>query len=167
MKVCKGDSETMGKEVVVTLEGLKKLEEELDYLKSVKRREISERIKEALGFGDISENSEFDEAKNEQASVEAKILTLEEVLRNAKVIDEDDVRTDAVSVGTRVRVFDVEFKEEIEYTIVGSTESNPLENKISNESPIGSALMGQKVGTKIKVDVPAGQIELKILEINK
>lgn len=155
------------KEVVLTYEGLKKLEEELTQLKSVKRLEIAERIKQALSFGDLSENSEYDEAKNEQAQVEGRIVVLENMLKNAKVIDEDEVSTDAVSLGSKVKLYDEEFEEEIVYSIVGSTEANPAQFKISNESPVGAALMGKKVGNTIEVSVPDGVIKFKILEISK
>jgi transcription elongation factor GreA len=155
------------KEVVLTYEGLKKLEEELTQLKSVKRLEIAERIKQALSFGDLSENSEYDEAKNEQAQVEGRIVLLETMLKNAKVIDEDEVSTDAVSLGSKVKLYDEEFEEEIVYSIVGSTEANPAEYKISNESPVGAALMGKKVGSVVEVSVPDGVIKFKILEISK
>src|SRR5690242_12335530 len=127
------------KEVVLTYEGLKKLEDELEVLKGVKRREIAERIKQALSFGDISENSEYDEAKNEQAHIEGRIVQLENMLKHAKVIDEDEVSTDAVSLGSKVKLLDMEFDEEVEYYIVGSTEADPGKFKISNESPVGSA----------------------------
>lgn len=155
------------KEVILTYEGLKKLEEELETLKSVKRREIAERIKTALSFGDISENAEYDEAKNDQAYVEARIAHIENMLKHAKVIDEDDITTDTVGLGTKVRVFDVDEKEETEYTIVGSTETDPMNFKISNESPIGSALIGKAVGAEVKINVPDGIITLKVLEIYK
>ncbi|EMS71002.1 transcription elongation factor GreA [Ruminiclostridium cellobioparum] len=155
------------KEVVLTYEGLKKLEEELEFLRGTKRKEVAERIKQALSFGDISENSEYDEAKNEQAQVEGRIVQLESMLKHARLIDEDDVKTDVVSLGSRVRLFDVEFEEEVEYLIVGSTEANPLKSKISNESPVGAALMGHKVGEIVEVQVPDGAIKFKILEISK
>lgn len=155
------------KEVVLTYEGLKKLEEELEYLKGIKRREIAERIKQALSFGDISENSEYDEAKNEQAHVEGRIAQLETMLKHARVIDEDEVSTETVSVGSKVRLLDMEFDEEVEYSIVGSTEADPGKFKISNESPVGSALMGKKKGSIVEVVVPDGVIKFKILEINK
>ncbi len=155
------------KEVVLTYEGLKKLEEELEFLRGTKRKEVAERIKQALSFGDISENSEYDEAKNEQAQVEGRIVQLESMLKHARLIDEDDVKTDAVGLGSRVRLFDVEFEEEVEYLIVGSTEANPLKSKISNESPVGAALMGHKVGEIVEVQVPDGAIKFKILEISK
>ena len=155
------------KEVVLTYEGLKKLEEELEFLKRVKRMEIAERIKQALAFGDISENSEYDEAKNEQAQVEGRIVQLENMLKNAKLIDEDEVSTDAVSLGSKVKLLDMEFDEEVEYHIVGSTEANPSKSKISNESPVGSALIGKKKGNVVEVAVPDGVIKFKILEITK
>lgn len=156
-----------GKEVILTYEGLKKLEEELEQLRGPKRMEIKERIKVALSFGDISENSEYDEAKNEQAYVEGRIIQLETMLKNARVIDEDDVSTDKVTIGSKVRILDVEYKEEIVYTIVGSTEADPSKFKISNESPVGSALMQKKKGNVVEVMVPDGILKFKILKIEK
>ena len=155
------------KEVVLTYEGLKKLEEELDYLKTTKKKEVAERIKEARGFGDLSENSEYDDAKNEQAEVEARIITIENMLRNAKVISEDDIDSKTVQIGNKVTVLDVEFNEEIEYIIVGATEVDVMNNKISNESPMGEALLGKKKGDKVKVAAPIGEIEYKIVNITK
>lgn len=155
------------KEVILTYEGLKKLEDELEYLKTTKKIEVAERIKEARGFGDLSENSEYDDAKNEQAEVEARINTIEVMLRNAKVVSDDDVDLKTVGIGNKVKVLDMEFNEEIEYTIVGSSEVDVMNNKISNESPMGVALMGKKKGAKVKVDAPAGELEFKILEITK
>lgn len=155
------------KEIVLTYEGLKKLEEELDYLKSVKRREVAEKIKQALAFGDISENSEYDEAKNEQANLEIRIAQIETMLRNAKVIDEDEVGTDEVEVGTKVKLLDIETGEEIEYHLVGSTEANPSNHKISNQSPLGIALIGAKVGEIVEVAAPDGIIKYKVLGIYK
>ena len=155
------------KETVLTSEGVRKLEQELQKLKTVRRREVADRIKQALAFGDLSENSEYDEAKNEQAFIEGRIVTLEKLLRNAKVIDDDDISTDVVSVGAAVKVLDIEFDDVIEYTIVGSAEANPGKNKISNESPVGSALIGKPQGTEVDVAVPDGTIKFKILEINK
>ncbi|CCQ93408.1 Transcription elongation factor GreA [[Clostridium] ultunense Esp] len=155
------------KEVILTPSGLKKLEEELEYLKTVKRKEVAERIKIAIGYGDLSENSEYEDAKNEQAFIEGRIITLEKMLRNVKVISDNDVQTDTVSIGSTVRVKDLEFNEEIEYTIVGSAESDPLSNKISNESPVGEALLGQKKGAIVEVIVPAGTIRYEILDIQK
>ena len=155
------------KEVILTLEGLKKIEEELERFKSVKRREVAERIKEAIEFGDISENSEYEDAKNEQAMIEGRILTLEKMLRNAKVIDEGDIHTDVVSVGSTVRLKDIEVGDEIDYTIVGSAEADPTENKISNESPVGKAILGQKNGSVVEVSVPAGKLQYQIMNIKK
>lgn len=155
------------KEVVLTYEGLKKLEEELDYLKTTKKKEVAERIKEARGFGDLSENSEYDDAKNEQAEVEARIITIENMLRNAKVISDDDIDSKTVQIGNKVTVLDIEMNEEIEYTIVGATEVDVMNNKISNESPMGEALIGKKKGAKVKVLAPIGEIEYKIVNITK
>lgn len=157
----------MAKQIIVTEEGLKKLNEELEYLKTTKRKEVVEAIRIALSFGDLSENSEYDEAKNEQAKTEARISELEESLKNVKVISDRDVNTDAVNVGNIVVVYDVEFEEEIEYTLVGSTEADPLVNKISDQSPIGSALLGRKVGETVDVHTPGGVIKLEIREIKK
>ncbi len=155
------------KEVVLTYEGLKKLEEELEFLRGTKRKEVAERIKQALSFGDISENSEYDEAKNEQAQMEGRIIQLESMLKHARVIDEDDVNTDAVGLGSKVKIHDMEFDEEVVYHIVGSTEANPLKSKISNESPVGAALMGHKKDEIVEVQVPDGTMKFKILEISK
>jgi len=155
------------KEVVLTYEGLKKLEEELEYLKTTKKKEVAERIKEARGFGDLSENSEYDDAKNEQAEVEARIITIENMLRNVKVISDDDIDLKTVQIGNKVKVLDIEMDEEVEYTIVGPTEADVMNNKISNESPMGMALIGKKKGAKVKVVAPVGDIEYKILEISK
>ncbi|SHF08796.1 transcription elongation factor GreA [Thermoanaerobacter uzonensis DSM 18761] len=157
----------MSKPVILTYEGLKKLEEELEYLKTVKRAEVAEKIKQARAFGDLSENSEYDEAKNEQAFIEGRIATIEAMLKNAKVIDEEDIKLDQVSIGCTVKVYDESYNEEVEYTIVGSAEADPMNNKISDESPIGKALLGKKVGDVVTVEVPAGIIKLKILEIRK
>ena len=154
-------------ETLLTYEGLKKLEEELEYLKTQKRREIAERIKVALGFGDLSENSEYDEAKNEQAQVEMRIVELENKLRNVKIIDEDDIGTKTVQVGNIVQVLDVEYDEKVEYKIVGSTEADIAENKISNESPIGKALLGRKKNDVVDVETPGGMLQFKILKITK
>lgn len=155
------------KEVILTASGLKKLEEELEYLKTVKRKEVAERIKIAIGYGDLSENSEYEDAKNEQAFIEGRIITLEKMLRNVKVISDDEVGTDSVSVGSTVVVHDMDLDEEVHYTIVGSAESDPLENKISNESPVGEALLGKKRGDIVEVQVPAGVIRYKIVDIQK
>ena len=156
-----------GKEVILTYEGLKKLEEELELLRGPKRMEIKERIKVALSFGDISENSEYDEAKNEQAYVEGRIAQLETMLKRARVIDEEDVSTDKVTIGSKVRLLDMEFNDEIVYAIVGSTEADPSKFKISNESPVGSALMQKKKGETVEVAVPDDVLKFKILQIEK
>jgi len=155
------------KEVVLTYEGLKKLEEELEFARGTKRKEVAERIKQALSFGDISENSEYDEAKNEQATVEGRIVQLESMLKHARLIDEDDVKTDVVSLGSRIKLYDFEYDEDVEYHIVGSTEANPLKSKISNESPVGAALIGHKKDDVVEIQVPDGTIKFKILKIWK
>ena len=155
------------KEVILTLEGLKKLEQEMEVLKTTKRREVAARIKQAIEFGDISENSEYEDAKNEQAFIEGRILTLEKMLRNARLIDEVDIHTDVVSVGSTVVIKDIEFDEDIEYTIVGSAEADPGANKISNESPVGRAILGQGIGSIVEVTVPAGVLKYQILNIHK
>lgn len=155
------------KQVILTYEGVKKIEDELDFLRTVKRKEVTEKIKVALSYGDLSENSEYDEAKNEQAFVEGKIATLENMLKNAKVIDEDDISTEVVSVGCNVTVKDLEFGDELELTIVGSAEADPVEMKISNEAPIGAGLMGKKVGEVAEILVPDGVTKFEILQIRK
>jgi len=157
----------IGKEIMLTYEGLRKLEEELEFLKRVRRREIAERIKQALSFGDISENSEYDEAKNEQAQVEGRIIQLESMLKNARVIDEDEISTETVSIGSKVSLFDMDANEEVEYFIVGSTEADPGKHRISNESPVGRALMGKRKGSVVEVNVPDGVIKFRILKIYK
>ena len=155
------------KEVLLTQEGYDNIEKELEYLSTVKRAEISERIKVALGFGDLSENSEYDEAKNAQAANETKIAELENKLRYAKIIDESEIDTKTVQVGNTVKVLDMEFNEEECYTIVGSTEVDLAQNKISNESPIGAALMGAKKGQVVEAQAPVGVIKYKIVSITK
>ena len=155
------------KEVLLTQEGYDNLEKELEYLKTEKRSEISERIKVALGFGDLSENSEYDEAKNAQASNEIKIAELENKLRYAKIIDESEIETKTVQVGNKVKVLDMEFDEEVEYTIVGSTEVDLSQNRISNESPIGAALLGAKKNQVVEAQTPGGVVKFKILAIKK
>lgn len=152
---------------IMTYDGVKKLEAELEFLKSVKRKEITAKIKVALGYGDLSENSEYDEAKNEQAFVEGKIVQLENTLKNASVIDENEISLDVVNVGCRVTVYDEDFEEEVEYFIVGSTEADPMNFKISNESPVGNALIGNKVGDIVSAIVPNGISKFKILEIGR
>ena len=155
------------KKNIMTYEGIKKLEEELEYLKTVRRKEITEKIKVALGYGDLSENSEYDEAKNDQAFNEGRIIQLENMLKNAVVVDVSEIPTDKVSVGSIVKVMDYEFDEEVEYAIVGSAEADPMNFKISNESPVGSALLGKKVGDVVEVTVPSGVSKFEILEIRR
>lgn len=155
------------KEVILTQEGFDNLEKELNYLRTEKRAEIADRIKIALGFGDLSENSEYDEAKNAQAENEVKIAELENKVRYAKIIDEKDIDTETVQIGNIVKVLDMEFDEKIDYTIVGSTEVNLAENKISNESPLGEALLGAKKNNIVEVNAPAGIMKYKILSIKK
>ena len=155
------------KEVLLTQEGYDNLEKELEYLKTEKRTEISERIKVALGFGDLSENSEYDEAKNAQASNEIKIAELENKLRYARIIDESEIDTKTVQVGNKVKVLDMEYDEEVEYTIVGSTEVDLSQNRISNESPIGAALLGSKKNQVVEAQTPGGVVKFKILAIKK
>ncbi len=155
------------KEVILTIDGLNKLEKELENLKTVKRPEVAERLKQAIELGDISENSEYEDAKNEQGFIEGRILQLEKMLRNAKVIDEQEVAKDIVSVGSKVKLNDVNNSEEVEYMIVGSAEADPAQYKISNESPVGRSLMGQKVGSIVNVNVPMGTIQYKIVGIKK
>ena len=158
---------SQAKKFIMTYEGVKKLEEELEYLKTVKRKEITEKIKVALGYGDLSENSESDEAKNDQAFTEGRIIQLENMLKNAVVVDESEIPKDKVSVGSIVKVMDYEFDEEVEYTIVGSAEADPMNFKISNESPVGSALIGKKVGDVVEVAVPSGVSKFEVLEIRR
>lgn len=155
------------KEILLTQEGYDKLEKELEYLKTEVRAEISERIKVALGFGDLSENSEYDEAKNAQASNEIKIADLENKLRYARIIDESEIDTKTVQVGNTVKILDMEFDEELEYTIVGSTEVDLKNNKISNVSPLGAALIGAKKNQVVEAHTPGGITKYKILAITK
>jgi transcription elongation factor GreA len=155
------------KPIVITDEGLKKMTEELEYLKNVKRKEVIEAISKARSFGDLSENSEYDEAREEQGRVEAQIKHLEDILKNARVISDSDISTDVVNVGTKVKVLDIEFDEEIEYTIVGSTEADPINRKLSDQSPIGTALIGAKVGEEVVAETPSGELRFRILEITK
>ena len=155
------------KKFVMTYEGVKKLEDELEYLKTTKRREITEKIKVALGYGDLSENSEYDEAKNEQAFTEGRILQIENMLKNATVVDESDMPKDTVSVGSIVKVKDYDFDEEVEYSIVGSAEADPMNFKISNESPVGKGLIGKKIGEVVEIPVPDGVSKFEILDIRR
>ncbi|MDD4600847.1 Transcription elongation factor GreA [bioreactor metagenome] len=151
------------KQTILTAEGLKKIEDKLEHLKAVRRREVAERIKQAIEFGDISENSEYEDAKNEQAFIEGEILTLEKMLRNAKLIEKGE--TDVVTIGSTVLLRDLEFGDELEYTIVGSAEADPSEAKISNESPVGAAILSQKVGGIVEVNVPAGVLKYQVIGI--
>ena len=155
------------KEILLTQEGYDKLEEEVEFLKTVRRKEVAERIKVAISFGDISENAEYDEAKNEQAQVEERIMKLENMIRRAVIIDESSIDVNVVTIGSIVKVNDLEFEEEDEYTIVGSAEADPYDGKISNESPVGKALLGRTVGDEVDVQVPDGTAKFKILEIRR
>ena len=155
------------KKNILTYEGLKKYEEELQDLKVVKRREVAQKIKEAREQGDLSENAEYDAAKDEQRDIEARIEELEKILKNAEVVDEDEVDLERINIGCKVKILDVEYNEELEYKIVGSTEANSLKGKISNESPVGKALIGTKVGDVINVETPAGVFQYKVLEIQR
>lgn len=155
------------KKVVMTYEGLKKMEQELENLKTVRRKDVAEKIKEARGQGDLSENAEYDAAKEEQGEIETRIVQLENLLRNAEVIDEEALKMDIVNLGSKVTVLDVEFDEEMEYTIVGSTEADPMNGRISNESPLGIALLGKKMGESVMADTPDGEVEFKILNIQR
>ena len=155
------------KKNILTYEGLKQYEDELEELKVVKRKEVAQKIKEAREQGDLSENAEYDAAKDEQRDIEARIEELEKLLKNAEVVDEDEVDLDKISIGCKIRILDVEFDEELEYKIVGSTEANSLKGKISNESPVGSALMGHKVGDLVEVETQVGVIQYKVLEIQR
>ena len=155
------------KKNILTYEGLKKYESELEELKVIKRQEVAQKIKEAREQGDLSENAEYDAAKDEQRDIEARIEELEKLLKNAEVVDEDEVDTDKISIGCKVIILDVEFNDELEYKIVGSTEADSLKGKISNESPVGKALMGHKVGDIVEVETQVGAIQYKVLEIQK
>jgi transcription elongation factor GreA len=155
----------MEREVVLTEEGFQKLKEEIEHLSTVKRREVAERIKEAREFGDISENSEYDDAKNEQAQLEARILGLEQKLRNARVVDAEHVSTESVSIGARVTLKDLSTKKNVEYSIVGSAEADPRNHRLSNESPVGRAVLGRKKGEKVTVPTPRGPVEFQIMKI--
>ncbi len=157
----------MAKAIKVTDDGLKKLQDELEYLKTEGRTDIAEKIKVARGYGDLSENSEYDDAKNEQAKIEARIVELEAMLKNVEIIKDIKGAAKTVVVGVKVKVYDEEFEEEDEYHVVGSTEADPANNKISDESPVGRALLGHKVGDIVMVEAPAGEIKLKIVKISK
>ena len=153
------------KDVILTQEGYKKLTQEIEFLSTEKRREVADRIRVAREFGDIAENAEYDDAKNEQALLEHRIATLEERLRNARVIEKKDIAKDVVSVGSKVRLRDLDAKQTVEYRIVGSAEADPAEHKLSNESPVGKAIIGKKKGETVEVSAPRGAMKFKILEI--
>ncbi len=157
----------MAKTIKITDDGLKKLQDELENLKTVGRADIAEKIKVARGYGDLSENSEYDEAKNEQAKIEARIVELEAMLKNVEIIKEIKGTAKVVRAGVKVKVYDEEYNEECEYRVVGSTESDPKNFKISDESPVGKALIGKKVGDEVIVEAPDGEIKLKVLAISK
>ncbi len=156
-----------GKEVLLTKEGLDKLESELEHLKSVKREEVAERIKQAIAFGDISENSEYEDAKNEQAFIEGRIASLEKTLKNARLMEEDDIRTDEVSLGSKITLREMKSKREIVLTLVASVESKLKDGKISDESPVGKAVMGKKVKDVVEVEAPSGIIKYKIMKVER
>ena len=157
----------MDKKNILTYEGLKKLEDELENLKVVRRKEVSQKIKEAREQGDLSENAEYDAAKDEQRDIEARIEELEKILKNAEVVVEEEADLDKVSIGCSVKILDCEFDEDLEYKIVGSTEANSLKGKISNESPVGKALLGKQVGDTVTVETPAGEFSYKVLSIHR
>ena len=157
----------MNKQVILTDEGLRNLENELDELKTVKRKEIAEKIKVALSFGDLSENSEYDEAKNDQAMTEARIAEIEAMLKNVKIINEDELSTEIIHVGSKIVVKDIEFDEILNYRIVGSSEANPSSGRISDESPVGKGLLGHRVGEKVDIETPGGIVTYEIIEISK
>ena len=157
----------LDREIILTPEGYRRLKEEIDYLSTKKREEVAERIKESRYFGDISENSEYDDAKNEQAMLEQRIFALEEKLRSAIVIDSKDVKTDAVGVGTKVTLQDMKRGDVLQYSIVGSAEANPAQHKLSNESPVGRAIMGRAPDDVVEVTVPQGVMRLKVLTIER
>ena len=157
----------MAEKKILTYTGLKKLEEELQNLKVVQRKEVAQKIKEAREQGDLSENAEYDAAKDEQRDIEARIEELEKLLKNVEVVDEEEIELDKINIGCKVRVLDVEYDEEMTFSIVGSTEANSLEGKISNESPVGSALLGRKAGDEVKVETQAGEIAYLVLEITR
>ena len=157
----------MDKKNILTYQGLQKLEEELQNLKVVRRKEVAQKIKEAREQGDLSENAEYDAAKDEQRDIEARIEDIEKILKNAEVVVEEEVELDKISIGCKVKILDVEENEELEYKIVGSTEANSLKGKISNESPVGKALLGAKIGDVVKVETHVGELENKVLEIQR
>lgn len=152
---------------VMTYDGVKKLEDELEHLRTVKRREVAEKIKSALSFGDLSENSEYDDAKNDQAFIEGRIVQLENMLKNVTIVDESEISSDVVNIGSIVKVKDYEFDEEVEYTIVGSLEADPINNRISSESPVGRSLLGKKAGDVVEAQIPDGISKYEILSIRR
>ena len=154
-------------EILITIEGLKQMEEDLEHLKTVRRKEVAGRIKQAIEFGDISENSEYEDAKNEQAFIEGSILSLEKKLKKARVVDNSNVNISVVSEYSTVQLLNLDTDEKLTYQIVGSVEAKPFEGKISNESPVGAALLGHPAGSEVSIEVPAGVMRLRILEINK
>ena len=155
------------REIILTKEGLERLETELETLKSTRREEVAERIKQAIAFGDISENSEYEDAKNEQAFIEGRILTLEKTLKNARLMTADEIRDDVVSLGTKVTLKEMKSGREVNVTLVASVESKLKDGKISDESPVGKAIMGKSVGTKVEVEAPAGIIKYKIIKVER
>ena len=157
----------MAKAIKITDEGLKKLQDELEHLKTEGRKDIAEKIKIARGYGDLSENSEYDEAKNEQAKIEARIVEIETMLKNVEIIEDVKGKAKSVMVGVKVKVLDEEYGDECEYRVVGSTEADPQNGLISDESPVGKALLGKKLGDEVIVDAPGGEFKLKIIEISK
>ena len=157
----------MAKEFKLTRERLKELEAELNYLKTTREQEVAEQIKEARSFGDLSENSEYDEAKNEQAKIEARIVEIEAMLKNVEIIEDIKGNAKTVMVGVKVKVLDEEYGDELEYRVVGSTEADPSEGKISDESPVGKALIGKKIGDTVIVEAPGGEFKLKVIGISK
>ncbi len=157
----------MAKTIKITDDGLKKLNEELENLKTVGRADIAEKIKIARGYGDLSENSEYDEAKNEQAKIEARIAEIEAMLKNVEIIEDVKGKAKSVMIGVKVKVLDTEYGDESVYKVVGSTESDPREGKISDESPVGKALLGRKIGDEVTVEAPGGEFKLKIIDISK
>lgn len=159
--------ENTSKEIILTQEGFDKLEEELELLKTTRRKEVAERLKVAISFGDLSENAEYDEAKKEQATLEERIIKLENMVRAAVIIDENNLDLDVITIGSIAKIYDEDFDEEVEYSIVGSAEADPYNGKISNESPVGKALLGKKVGDIVEVNVPDGIIKLKVLDIKR
>ena len=157
----------MAKQTLLTDEGLKNYEQELEYLKTVKRKDVAEKIKVALSFGYLSENSEYDEAKNDQAMLEARIAQIESILKNAKIIDESELTNEHIHVGSTVKVHDCEFDEDSEYQIIGANEADPFNGKLSDESPVGAALLGHKAGDTVVIETPEGEVKFIILEISK